>query len=231
VLEQATDPRIFYPEPNAVFDHQLLFVANSRKVMRRIMSDLLPTEHELAVYGTNWRGLIDERHIAGEHVPNAQLRGAYSSAAIVLNDHWDDMREHGFVSNRIYDALACGAVVVSDDLPELQARFADAVVTYSSRDELAGVIERLLHSPQEREQRGRRGRELVLGAHTFAHRVDQLLEVIGGQQSATRQIKPTPAVGGRGGPGGRSAARPGRAWGWRRPGRGAGRGRPARRTA
>lgn len=230
VLEQATDPRLFYPEPNADFDHQLLFVANSRKVMRRIMSDLLPTEHELAVYGTNWRGLIDERHIAGEHVPNAQLRGAYSSAAIVLNDHWDDMREHGFVSNRIYDALACGAVVVSDDLPELQARFADAVVTYSSRDELAGVIERLLRSPQEREQRGRRGRELVLGAHTFAHRVDQLLEDIGARQSPSRQIKPTPAAGGRGDPGGRSAATPGRAWGWRRPGRGAGRGRPARRT-
>ena len=42
------------------------------------------------------------------------LNRYYSSAKIVLNDHWPDMRAHGFLSNRLYDALACGAFVISD---------------------------------------------------------------------------------------------------------------------
>lgn len=190
VLDQATDPRVFYPEENARYDHELVFVANSRKVMRRIMSDLLPTERRLAVYGTNWRGLIDDHYIAGEHVPNAELHKVYSSSAIVLNDHWDDMRERGFVSNRIYDALACGALVLSDDLAELSDRFGAAVVTYSDRTELKPLIDRLLASPEERAERGRRGRELVLAHHTFEHRVDQLLEILAESGCEPRRVKP-----------------------------------------
>jgi O-antigen biosynthesis protein len=190
VLEQATDPHLFYPESDPRYEHELLFVANSRKVLRRVMCDLLPTERELAVYGTNWSGLIDERYIAGEHVPNDELRRAYSTAAIVLNDHWDDMRAHGFVSNRIYDALACEALVVSDHMPELEDRFGDAVLTYRDRDQLHGLIERLLSSPEERAQRGRNGRDAVLARYTFEQRVDELLTIIARSAGETRVIRP-----------------------------------------
>jgi O-antigen biosynthesis protein len=186
-LEQATDPRVFYPEPDDRYQRELVFVANSRKVMRRMMSDLLPTERDLVVYGTNWRGLIDDRYIGG-HMPFVESRKVFSSASIVLNDHWDGMREHGFVSNRIYDALACGACVLSDELPELHDRFAGAVATYTDRAELHKLVERLLNSPEERAQRGRQGRELVLAEHTFAQRVDQLLEMLARHGCEPRRI-------------------------------------------
>ncbi len=150
---------------------------------------MLPTEHQLAVYGTNWRGLIDDRYIAAEHIPNHELHRAYSTAAIVLNDHWDDMRLHGFVSNRIYDALACGALVLSDHLPELEDRFGGAVLTYRDRGQLHELIERLLRSPEERSERARRGREAVLARDTFAQRVEQLLDMLARSAGETRLIK------------------------------------------
>jgi GT2 family glycosyltransferase/spore maturation protein CgeB len=190
VLEQATDPRRFFPDADERYRHELAFVANSRKVMRRMMADLLPTERDLAVYGTNWKGLIDDRYIAGEHVPNEDLRQVYSSAAIVLNDHWDDMREHGFVSNRIYDALACGALVLSDHLPELEQRFGGAVVTYTDAAELPDLVARLLASPDERAARGARGRELVLAGYTFSQRVEELLELVLPRIGVRRAIRP-----------------------------------------
>lgn len=175
VLEQATDPEVFFPDPDPEHEHELVFVGNSRKVRRRILRDLLPTERDLAVWGGDWEGLINEKHLAGHYLPNAEVRKAYSSASIVLNDHWDDMREHGFISNRIYDALACGALVISDDLPELEERFRDAVVTYRSPEELRRLVDHYLDSPEERAEKGRRGRELVLTGHTFGHRADVLL--------------------------------------------------------
>ena len=33
---------------------------------------------------------------------------------MVLNDHWEDMRAEGFLSNRLFDAVASGARVVTD---------------------------------------------------------------------------------------------------------------------
>jgi hypothetical protein len=175
VLEQATDPAVFFPDADEAQAHDLVFVGNSRKVMRRIFTDLLPTDHDLAVWGGDWDGLIDPRHVVGTYLSNADVRRVYSSAAIVLNDHWDDMREHGFASNRLYDAVACGALVLSDRIDGLEQRFGGAVVTYESREELATIVEHFLAHPEERAARGAAGRELVLAQHTFAHRVDALL--------------------------------------------------------
>jgi GT2 family glycosyltransferase/spore maturation protein CgeB len=175
VLEQATDPDVFFPEYDPAHDRELVFVGNSRRVRRRVLDDLLPTNRNLAVWGRDWEGLIGSKHIVGHYLPNREVHKAYSSAAIVLNDHWDDMREHGYISNRIYDALASGAMVISDDLPELRESFGDAVVTYRTPEELERLISHYLESPEERREKGRRGRELVLADHTFERRAEELL--------------------------------------------------------
>jgi O-antigen biosynthesis protein len=175
VLEQATDPDVFFPDADPDHGRELVFVGNSRKVMRRILADLLPTERDLAVWGGDWDGLIPAEHLAGTYLPNDEVRRAYSSASIVLNDHWDDMRRHGFACNRLYDAVACGALVVSDRLEGLEERFGGAVVTYETPGELRAIVEHFLAHPDERAARGAAGRELVLARHTFAHRVDALL--------------------------------------------------------
>ena len=110
-LHQATDPERFHPDPTGPA-HELLFVGSSRKVRRRILADLAGTSRDVAVYGGGWTPeLLDPHRLRGEWIPNDQLRRYYSSAGIVLCDHYDDMRDEGFISNRAYDALACGAFV------------------------------------------------------------------------------------------------------------------------
>jgi spore maturation protein CgeB len=52
-------------------------------------------------------------------------------------------------------------------------------VTYGSREELHELVEHFLAAPDERAARGAAGRAIVLGQHTFAHRVDRLLELVG----------------------------------------------------
>jgi len=178
VLEQATDPVVFFPEHDPAHARELVFVGNSRGIFRPILQDLLPTEHDLAVWGQGWGGMLPAGVLAGQHLPNDEVRRAYASAAIVLNDHWDDMRAQGIVSNRIFDALACGALVVSDHLPEIAERFGDAVVTYRTPDELRAQVEALLADPQQRAERAARGRAEVLAHHTFRHRVDALLDAL-----------------------------------------------------
>jgi hypothetical protein len=175
VLEQATDPAVFFPQPDDAFAHEVAFVGNSRGVRRRALAALLPSDRDVAVWGKDWDGLIDARHVVGEHLPNDQVRRVYASAGVVLNDHWDDMREQGYVSNRVYDALAAGAVLLSDDVPGLRERFGDAVATFATDDELRAQVDRLLADPAAARAAARRGRALVLAGHTFGHRVEAIL--------------------------------------------------------
>jgi len=192
-LHQATDPERFRPDPTGP-RHELLFVANSRHVRRRIVDDLADTSHDLAVYGRGWtRELIDMRFVKGESIPNAEVRRYYSSAAIILNDHWNDMRERGFISNRIYDALACGAFVISDHIEGVEEEFDGGVETYRVRAELEALIERYLADPSERQRLAERGRRAVLERHTFDIRARVLCETaaaIAAERSARVRVGP-----------------------------------------
>jgi hypothetical protein len=182
ILPQATDPANCWPEFDPAYAHDLTFVANTRgfhrRVIRQIMADLLPTTHDVAVWGAGWNGLIPDHYVRGESIANDQLRRAYSSASIVLNDHMPDQHRYGIVNNRIYDVLACGGCVLSDYLPELEDAFSDIVATYQTPDDLRVTVDRLLADPAERAERGQRGRELVLRTHTFSQRADLLLSAV-----------------------------------------------------
>ena len=129
-LHQATDPERFRPTPGGP-EHELLFIASWRPGGRRILEDLLPTERRLAVYGGRWTPeRIDPAYLAGGAVPNPDLAAYYGAASIVLNDHWAGMRREGFLSNRLYDASAAGAFVITDDVEGLDAEFDGGVIGY-----------------------------------------------------------------------------------------------------
>jgi len=102
----------------------------------------------------------------------------YSSAGVLLNDHWETMRDWGFVSNRLFDALACGTPVISDDLVELDELFAGAVLEYRDAGELRDFVEAALADPDAARDRAARGRALVREHHTFDHRAHQLLDAL-----------------------------------------------------
>jgi len=174
---QCTDPEVFYPTEAQDYRYYLLFVGNSRKVYRKILKDLLPTDHDLAVYGTNWKNIIPEKYVKGEHIPNDQLRKAYSSCRILLNDHWDDMRDKGFVSNRLFDGFAAGAFIISDRVRGAGNVFGESLITYDEPDELRTLIEYYLDHEDQRIGKSREGHDIVVKNHTYQQRAEQMLEI------------------------------------------------------
>ena len=174
---QCTDPELFYPD-HGEEQYELLFVGNSRKVFRKIIKDLLPTDKDLSVYGTNWENLIEEKYIKGEYIPNEELRKAYSSCKILLNDHWDDMREKGFISNRLFDGFASGAFIISDKVEGAENVFGDPLITYEKPNELHQFIENYLYIQKEREKKSEYYRNVVLKRHTYENRISHIMEII-----------------------------------------------------
>jgi len=183
-LLQCTDPALFHDggERDAAADPaavpELLFVANSRGVRRPIIDDAVRAGVDVGVYGSRWDGLIPEKQIRGTYLPNERLRHHYANAKIVFNDHWQDMKREGFVSNRIFDAGACGATIVSDDVPGMADLFGDAVATYRNADDLGGTVRALLADDDRRKAMGAALRNIVLARHTFDHRVSDILDIV-----------------------------------------------------
>lgn len=179
VLLQATDPDRFRPRPSDPrHAHPVTVVAKTRDVMRRSVADAIEAGVRPAIYGGGWRGLVDADLIVADHIDNRMLATVYSSAGVVLNDHWDTMREWGFVSNRIFDVLACATPVISDDLPEIRDLFGETVATYGSSQELGELVRGILDDPVGARATAERGRALVLEHHTFEHRARQLVDLL-----------------------------------------------------
>jgi glycosyltransferase involved in cell wall biosynthesis len=175
VFLQATDHRRFRPRPPVPsLRHHVVVVAKTRDVLRPIVADALAAGLAPTIFGSGWERFVDPTAIAATHVPNEQLPDVYSSADVLLNDHWDSMRRLGFVSNRIFDALACGTPVISDAMPAIDELFGDAVATYGSVDELAALATAAVADPDAAHQRAAVGRQIVLDAHTMDHRAEQL---------------------------------------------------------
>lgn len=175
---QCTDPELFYPDYTNKYEYDILFVGNSRKVFRKIIKDLLPTSYNLAVYGKDWEKFINKKYIKGEYIPNGELRKAYSSCKILLNDHWDDMRENGFISNRVFDGFASGAFIISDNVKGVDKVFKDALVTYEDSDKLTCLIKNYLNDKKERVEKSNNGLKSIKDQHIYHRRAERILEII-----------------------------------------------------
>jgi glycosyltransferase involved in cell wall biosynthesis len=175
-LLQCTDPEVFYCEPDDSIAEDILFVGVTRGVYREIVRDVMSTDYDVSIYGMEWENFVDEKYIKGEFIANDELHKYYSSCKILLNDHWEDMRDWDFPSNRLFDALACGTFVISDKIPSAETLFEGNIVTYEGVEDLNNKIEYYLTNENERKQKAQKGKQIVLKNHTFDNRVNTILD-------------------------------------------------------
>lgn len=173
-LLQATDPRRFRPRGRRAPRSDVLFVGTTRGVFRPIVRDAVASGADLSVYGHGWGDYLDPGYIRAERLDNRRLPAAYRGARVVLNDHWEDMARTGFLSNRLFDAVAAGARVVSDDAAGIDVVFGDAVETYRTQAELAALLDPATRPALDRAAR-RRAAADVAARHSFDARAAVLV--------------------------------------------------------
>ena len=176
-LLQATDPARFRPSAGVPGSGEpVLFVGSARgtgmEQERPIVRDAIAAGVPIAVWGGGWEGRIDPQFIRGAFLPNDAVPAAYASAEVVLNDHWADMAAQGFLSNRLFDAVAAGAAVVSDEALGLTAVL-PSVRTYRTVDDLRALLTDPSLLPDARERAD--AAAAVARDHSFDARAAQLI--------------------------------------------------------
>lgn len=177
-LPQCTDPDLFAPERyDETVATDILFVGNRRNGFPREIVDaaLKSTDRPIAVWGKGWGGHLPKGMWRGEHVANTDLGRHYASAKVVLNDHHPDMRDHGFVSNRIFDVLASGRPIVTEAMTGIPDDLNDGVFAYEPETVGPQIVR-----ASESSGRNRQGLAAhVRDTHSFVARAREIARIAG----------------------------------------------------
>lgn len=190
LLQAASTRRFDLARTTPRRDSDIVFVGTPRGARRPVVADAIRVGADLAIYGHGWEGFAPPSAIRADHLAFGEVPSVYAGARVVLNDHWEDMRCAGFLSNRLFDATFVGARVISDAVPGIEEIFGGLVRTYSSDADLVTA----LTSDDSWPDRHERDRlvSIIRREHSFDARARHLLTCAlqdgrGALRSAARQ--------------------------------------------
>jgi spore maturation protein CgeB len=167
------------------YGNDLVFVGSYYPNRAELFAELI--DFDLAIWGPGWEKLHSysplRRFLRGGQLrPEVWLK-VYSASRIVLAIHYQDHEKRFPVyqaSPRIFEALACGAFVISDNQRDVFSLFKEGehLVRFSDSDDIVETITYYLDRPKERGQIAEQGRQEVLNNHTYVHRIEKLLSIV-----------------------------------------------------
>jgi hypothetical protein len=176
------DPHLHYPG-RAERPHAVGFIGGGNGTRDRYLAALAAKGLLSYVIGGPW---LDKRLQAickSRNIPAAQTPDWYRSTRIVLNvfrekHHYNRLKTPATSLNpRVYEALACGALVVSEWRPEAETLIPD-LPTFRTVEECVDLVVGLL-ADQDRAESIRLNCLASITSHTYAARLATVLEAMG----------------------------------------------------
>lgn len=180
VLRLAADTDIFKPGPSLPgYKSDISFVGNIFEVPREFTRKFtIEPGITFSLYGL----MTDKNHAFRKYhrgkVSHGDITKIYNSSRIVLEDCTPMCQPWGCINSRTFEAMACGACVISNEVPGLNELFGDAIVTYKSRKDLSYRISWLLENKKKRGEIGIRAREEIVQGHTYKHRAEEFRQAL-----------------------------------------------------
>ena len=187
-------PVCFDPERHYVGtgprDYACGFIGGGNEARERFLAPLAASGALGYVVGGPWRDPALRRICLASNISSAQAADLYRRTRIVINVFRD---KHHFnrdriaarsMNPRIYEALACGALVVSERRPEIAEVF-PRLPQFDHPQELVAMVNDLLSDAGRIESLANESR-LALEGHTYADRLKEALGT-GGETATTLQ--------------------------------------------
>lgn len=187
-MHQATDADLFKPPETREVRSPVLFVGNSRREYRTMVRWCIERKLPIALWGGLWDGIVPPEIVKGTLISNEDLPNFYGTSGVLLNDHWDTMRDNGFLSNRLFDGSAAGAFIITDPVRGLAEIFGDAIEVAENAEDLAAKVEYALAHQEASWERAERARQIVLANHTFDHRARTIIAQVEALGRRTRAV-------------------------------------------
>lgn len=182
------DPHVHYDRPGPR-RHGVGFVGGHNPRRQAVLERLAHAGRLSYLVGGPWNGTTLRALTLSANVAPERTADLYRETRVVLNvfrsrHHFNRERVPATSLNpRIYEALACGALPLSETRPEAVERFPELPLFTDERD-LVDTVNRLLDHPDEIEQRLRACRERLPG-NSYSDRLRTVLETCLGTARST----------------------------------------------
>lgn len=141
-------------------------------------------DFDLGIWGPGWKNLPTlsplRRFLRGGEIRAEEWVKIFSVSKIVFHSHYQD--PDGKIpcyqaAPRVYEALACGALLVVNRQRDVLKLFKPGkdLVVFNTVQELGDLVRYYLQHPKEAKAIAARGREKVLAKHTYRHRIEEIL--------------------------------------------------------
>ncbi|MEB3266022.1 MAG: glycosyltransferase [Cyanobacteriota bacterium] len=150
----------------------LLFVGNCRGGPRPMVELFDRAGLNLCLFGAGWTGAGYLSR--GDQIANGALPGLYRRSLAVLNDHHPAMARLGYLSNRVFDVLACGVPVISDSIAGCPGELQDLVVIHTPDQDPLDTLAKVTHLRSDVDRLRDRALD-VHRHHSFRCRAEEIL--------------------------------------------------------
>lgn len=153
-----------------------------------ILEKLYSSGFSVAIAGSGWEnysGPLEKVILSKSWTNNSQVQTILSQSKIGINLSVENPvgRENVHISPRVYDIMACGATLLTEDVPLIHDSLPDCSFhTFTDSDDLHSKVKSILLATEIEKKTADKNRVQVLENHTFANRVDQLMGIIAGDR-------------------------------------------------
>ena len=145
-----------------------------REIMEMLEPDKIPYEFKL--FGKNWEKIDKFKKYYQGFISYSNMPKVYASTKIVIDDANKATKKYGAVNSRVFDALACGTLVLTNGKKGAEDTFKGKLPVFNTKIELNNLIEYYLSNEDERITKIKELQKFVLLNHTYGNRADTLKE-------------------------------------------------------
>lgn len=176
------DPARYFYHPGVPRKHAVGFIGGYNPLREEMLETLARRGLLSYVVGGPWRKPAVQALCLSHNIPAEQTAELYRDTKIILNVF---RTEHHFnrqslsatsLNPRVYEGAACGALVISEDRPEV-GQVCPSLPVFSNPDEMVSLVEELLRDPGRYEVL-RKACTRQLASHTYAQRLSSALKLI-----------------------------------------------------
>ena len=131
-----------------------------------------------AVYGHNWQKVPAIARYSRGPLSYERMPDVYASTRIVIDDSNHTTLKWGSLNSRVFDALASGALVLTNNVIGSDETFGGLLPTWSSRDQLTQLLLRYLSDENARRALVDELRASVLLRHSYERRAQEAHETL-----------------------------------------------------
>ncbi|MGB7970086.1 MAG: glycosyltransferase [Methanobacterium sp.] len=147
---------------------------NPRDIMEMLEPEHIPYEFKL--FGKNWEKIDKFKKYYQGFVSYFNMPKVYASTKIVIDDANHATKKYGAVNSRVFDALACGTLVLTNGKKGAEDTFKGKLPVFNTKMELNHLIEYYLSNPDLRTAKIGELQNFVLLNHTYTNRADIIKE-------------------------------------------------------